>query len=424
MQIRSIEEANRALLEYVPLVSQLTGKDTTLERIVPLMARLGNPQDKIPIIHIAGTSGKTSTAYFIASLLRSAGKRVGLTVSPHVDSVTERVQVDGKPLADEKFCAYLGEFLEVVRELTTKPSYFELLCAFSFWVFEREKVDYAVIETGMGGLYDATNVAGRPDKVCVITDIGFDHMHVLGHTMREIAAQKVGIVHENNPLIMYQQSAEVNEVIERWAAQHHAELHITTQAAEHSRYGADFAAGLPDFQKRNWLLAYAAYRFLNARDNLSELSMEQQRSSQSVQVPGRMDIRLVGGKTIVMDGAHNEQKMSAFLASFKVRYPGVKPAVMVALKEGKEPASVAPLVASVADRVIVTKFQTSQDLPARSMSPETLAALLQEAGMRDVRVEPDLDRAYELLIGGPEDVCVITGSFYLLSQLRARESLA
>lgn len=424
MQIRSIDEANRALLEYVPLVGQLTGKDTTLERILPLMARLGNPQDNIPIIHIAGTSGKTSTAYFIAGLLQSAGKRVGLTVSPHVDSVTERVQIDGKPLADEKFCAYLGEFLEIVHALTAKPSYFELLYAFSFWVFEREKVEYAVIETGMGGLHDATNVASRPDKVCVITDIGFDHMHVLGHTLREIAAQKVGIVHDNNPLIMYRQSAEVNEVIEKWAAQHHAELRVTTQAAELSHYGADFVAELPDFQKRNWLLAYAVYGFLSARDNLPELSLRQQRSNQSIQVPGRMDIRQVGGKTIVMDGAHNEQKMSAFLASFKVRYPGVKPAVLLALKEGKEPTSVAPLVASVAGRVIVTKFQTSQDLPAKSMSPAVLATLLQDAGVRNVRVEQDLNRAYELLLSGPEEVCVITGSFYLLSQLRASEALA
>lgn len=419
MQIRSIDEANRALLPFVPLVSQLTGKDTTLDRIRPLMDRLGNPEDQIPIVHIAGTSGKTSTAYFMAGLLQAAGKRVGLTVSPHVDSVTERVQINGKPLADELFCSYLGEFLDIVGRLTVKPSYFELLYAFSFWVFGREKVDYAVVETGMGGLHDATNVAGRADKLCIITDIGFDHMHVLGHTIKEITAQKIGIVHEHNPVVMYRQSDEVSEVVEAWVAQHQAELHVTTQEAEQATTGGGFAPGLPAFQRRNWLLAYAAYRFLQERDGLAGLTPGQLQATQAIQVPGRMDVRRIAGKTIIMDGAHNEQKMATFLDSFKALYPDVTPAVMIALKEGKEPATVAPLIAPLASRIIVTAFHTSQDLPARSIAPETLAALLKAAGAAAIQVEPDMQRAFNALIDGPENVCIVTGSFYLLSQLRA-----
>ena len=421
--IRTIDEANAALLPFVPLVAQLTGKDTTLDRIRPLMALVGNPQDKTRIVHIAGTSGKTSTAYFIADFLRSAGKRTGLTVSPHVDSVTERVQVDGQPLAVDKFCAYLGEFLEIVKQAPEKPSYFELLCAFSFWVFDREQVDYAVIETGLGGLFDSTNIANRSDKLCVITDIGLDHMNVLGNTLREIAAQKIGIVHQHNPVMMYRQSDEVNEVVQKWVSEHEADLRLTSEAAERVACPTGFAAAMPQFQQRNWLLAYAAYRFLQSRDGLPELSAEQLQTTQALQVPGRMDRRQVGGKLIIMDGAHNGQKMETFLHSFQHAYPGVRPAVLIALKEGKEPAAVAPLLASLASEIIVTTFNTSQDLPAKSIDPTELARIFVEAGIANVSVEPDQRRAYDRLLAAPGEVAIITGSFYLLSQLRDSEQL-
>ena len=149
MNIPSIEQAEAILKTYVPAVSR-TGDDQSLERMWPALAKLGNPQDALKIIHIAGTSGKTSTAYFIASLLQTKVKKVGLAVSPHVDSITERIQIDGKPIADKSFCDYLGEFLELIDEF--ELSYFELLIVFTFWVYSREKMDYVVLETGMGGL--------------------------------------------------------------------------------------------------------------------------------------------------------------------------------------------------------------------------------------------------------------------------------
>jgi dihydrofolate synthase/folylpolyglutamate synthase len=420
-KITTITEANEALMPFVPLVKQLTGSDTVFDRIEPLMALLGNPQNKTRIVHLAGTSGKTSTAYYVSALLRAAGKRVGLTVSPHVDSITERVQVNGVPLDEPTFCAYLSEFLEVVDRAPAKPSYFELVCAFSFWVFEREQVDYAVVETGMGGLFDATNIASRSDKLCIITDIGFDHMHILGNSLREITAQKIGIVHKGNPVIMYSQADEVNEVAEKWIAEQAATLTVTTEDTERKAYGQDFAADMPEFQQRNWLLAFAAYRLLQQRDGLPELDAELLRTTQALQVPGRMDRRHVGGKVIIMDGAHNGQKMETFLASFQHAYPGVKPAVLIALKEGKEPATVAPLLAPIASEIIVTTFNTSQDLPSVSIEPEMLAQIFHDAGAQQITVEPHQQKAFDLLLAAPGEVGIITGSFYLLSQLRATE---
>ena len=417
MRIRNMAEANEALQPFVPLVSQLTGKDTTLKRIQPLMALIDNPQDRLKIIHLAGTSGKTSTAYYVAELIRQAGKRVGLTVSPHIDSVTERVQINGRPISDELFCQELGEFLEIVKQLPAQPSYFELLYAFAFFVFERQKVEYAVVETGMGGLHDATNVADQADKVCVITDIGFDHMHILGHTLPEIAAQKIGIVHDGNQTFMYRQAPEVMEVVERWAAQHDAPLTVITEADERQAIGE--MAEIPDFQQRNWLLAYRVYRYLMKRDGLPTLKPYQLQSTQQTIVPARMEIVRIADKQIIMDGAHNAQKMATFVDSFRRRFPAAKPAIMLAVKQSKETQDIVPVIAELASKVIITTFKTSQDLPAVSIDPRQLAQEFRVIGFNEVEVAPDQQQAFEQLLNLPDAVVIITGSFYLLSQLRS-----
>lgn len=409
-----------ALQPYVPLVAKLTGKDTTLRRVQPLMKLLGNPQDKLRVIHIAGTSGKTSTAYYLSALLGATDKTVGLTVSPHVDKVTERIQINNKPLSETVFGQELTEFLEIVKKAPEQPSYFELMYAFSLWVFVRKNVDYAVIETGMGGLYDATNVITRPDKICIITDIGLDHTHILGNTLAEIAAQKIGIVHDHNVVFTYTQSNEIMEVFQDWTTKHHAVLHSTTQTAERQSSGLDFS-GIPKYQERNWLLAYKAYRYLVERDDIQNLTSKVLMKTLHTHIPGRMDIRQVHGKTIIMDGAHNFQKMSAFVDSFRELYPGVKPTVVIALKHNKEYQGVADLLSTFAARVITTSFLSSQDLPVQSMDPHVLAQAF--GSHLEVQVTLDPSSAVHMLLQDPGPVGVITGSFYLLSQIRNNKDL-
>lgn len=420
--IRNLEEANRALLPYVPLVAQLTGKDVTLERIVPLMALLGNPQDRLKVVHIAGTSGKTSTAYYIAALLNAAGQKTGLTVSPHIDSVAERVQIGGQPLPAAEFCEELGNFLDIIQDVQQPPSYFELLYAFALWVFARRGVDYAVVETGMGGLHDATNVTTRADKVCVITDIGFDHTHILGKTLSAIATQKLGIVHDRNHVFMYEQTEEVMAVSRQWSAQHRASLHPVSEPAEQQAHQADLTV-IPDYQRRNWLLAYYVYCYLEERDNLQHLTRQVLQETQQLQIPARMDIRQVGSKTLIMDGAHNTQKMVAFISSFQQLYPDSRPAIMLGLKQGKEYRELVPLLVPLASRVITTTFNTSQDLPVLSMNPEVLAQTFRDDGVDQAESIIDQRIAFQVLLAGPENLCIITGSFYLLSQIRHNEGL-
>lgn len=420
MTIKNLAEANKALLSYANRDPRARGKNYTLERIYPLMEIAGNPQDRLRVVHIAGTSGKTSTAYYMAALLKASGKKIGLTVSPHIDSVTERIQINGKPLSEEMFCRELGEFLELVQRAGQHPSYFELLYTFSLWIFDRQGVDYAVLETGVGGLYDATNVTSRPDKVCIITDIGFDHMHLLGDTLAKIAAQKIGIVHKGNAVFMYKQSAEAMEVIKEWVANHHATLTILDEAADEP---ANYLERLAAFQRRNWRLANSSYSYLAKRDSLKHLTRQELQQTQEIQVPGRMDKAEINGKTIIMDGAHNVQKMAAFIHSFQKLYSGVKPAVLLSLKHNKDHENVAPLLVPFASRFIVTMFDTSQDLRVKSMEAGILASSLRDAGAKHVQTIPDQREAFKALLAAPEKVCVVTGSFYLIGQLRNNEKL-
>lgn len=415
--IRTLAEANAALLPFVPLVGQLTHKDTTLLRIKPLMRLLGNPEDRLTVVHIAGTSGKTSTSYYMAALLRASGKKVGLTVSPHIDSVAERVQINAEPLDQKTFCKLLDEFLEIVNTTDNKPSYFELLYAFALWVFDIQNVDYAVVETGMGGLHDATNVTTRPDKVCIITDIGFDHTHLLGKTLAEITHQKIGIVHPGNQVFMYNQAEEIMEVAQKWINDHHATLHTVDEPQVVS-------LEMPDYQKRNWWLAYCAYEYLQKRDKLKHLTSQTLDKTQHITIPARMDIVHINGKKIVMDGAHNSQKMEVFVQSFKKLFPDTKPTILVSVKAGKQYQEIVPQLARLGSRIITTTFKTTQDLPVVSMDSSVLAKALIDAGANNVGSISDSHDAFRALLDDDNTLCLITGSFYLISQIRNTEHIA
>lgn len=403
------------LARHIPIVREITGKNITLERIAPLMKTLGDPQDQLKVIHIAGTSGKTSTAYYIAGMLQAAGATVGLTVSPHIDSVTERAQVNGRPLDEKTFCRAFGEFMTIADRIEPEPSYFELLVAFAYWYFARSKVDYAVIETGFGGLHDATNIAQQPAKICVITDIGYDHMHILGNTLPEIAAQKAGIIHAGNQAVMYRQPPAVTQIFEERAHAHGADLQLMEQDGLAKTFALPGLDVLPLYQRRNWLLARAAVDVIARRDRLTVPDLT---ATLQIQVPGRMDEWQAHGKTIVMDGAHNEQKMRAFVSSFTARYPDTKATILLSLKQGKEYEAVLPLLRPVCDRLIITTFNVLQDLPSRSIEPTILRRAAKTHGFTQVSTEEDTATALKTALETSNDLLVITGSFYLLSIVR------
>lgn len=408
-QLRSLDEVTKALLTYSP--PQLKG-NYTLERMRCLMDYLDNPQDELRIVHIAGTSGKTSTAYFIRGMLEAAGQKTGLTVSPHIVAINERVQISGRPLEQAAFLQYINQFLPLVAQSGLKPTYFELLIALAYWIFAREKVDYAIIETGLGGLLDATNITSRFDKLCVISDIGLDHTEILGTTLAAIARQKAGIIAVNNHLILQRQNSQVAEVITTIAIRQHASVQMV----------ADYAAApdLAEFQKRNWALAQAAYNYLENRDNLPKLTQSQIIGVSRQTPPGRWEIHHYGDKTIILDGAHNPQKLMALHDALVAAH--IPPtAVMANLTNAPDSklATSLDVLRSFATHLIIPEFSAGQDLKSRrSFSANHFSKIAKQQGVKSIDIHPKIADAFQALLSRPEKTLIITGSLYLVSLVR------
>jgi dihydrofolate synthase/folylpolyglutamate synthase len=395
--------------EYLDKYHRFKWVDYNLDRMVQLMDFLGNPQDSYKTIHVAGTSGKTSTSYYIAGLLKEAGYKVGLTVSPHVNGINERMQIDLEPIDCDTYLPRFNDFIKLTDKSGVKSSWFEFITAFAFWYFAKEKVDYAVIEVGLGGFLDATNVINRADKVCVISDIGFDHMNILGNTLGEIAFQKAGIVQLENILITHKQREEVMEVYKEVCTTKKATL-IVVDDPEIVK------SEIPTYQQRNFNLAFKAYSYLTGRDGIKILDHQGLNITMHIQIPGRMEQLRYKGKTIIFDGAHNKQKMDTFVESYKKLYPKHRPAILLAVKDGKDVKEIASSLKPLASTIIATQYQENQDYRANSWPAKDVAMAF--GGKVEVITEPDFKKAFRRLMLTDSDPVVVTGSFYLISKLK------
>ncbi len=408
--IKNFDDVQRVLREFIPNTRKENGY--TLHRMEKLMKYIGDPQNTYKVIHVAGTSGKTSTSYFCASLLHYAGKKVGLTVSPHVDQVNERVQIGLIPLPENEYCSEFSVFLSIIRESGIKPSYFEFLVAFAYWVFARQKVDYAVVEVGLGGLLDATNVITRSDKVCVITDIGYDHIDVLGNTLEKIAAQKAGIIHKNNPVFTHLQSRDVIDTLSGAASISNSHLEII------DTYETEFDNNLPLFQIRNFCLAKHAVAYsLKQEGRLLDKTV--QSGASKVYIPARMECIEFEGKTLIMDGSHNEQKLNALTDAILKKYKTPTHA-LVSFGENKHQTVKDSLgqIRRMSDKIILTKFSTSQDEPRKPIGTEELSEYCRELQFEEISIVDEPDKALSQLLKSEAKVCIITGSYYLLNDIR------
>lgn len=408
-RIVTLADAERALFAFIP--ATLRNQPYTLDRIRALLDYLHNPQQKLRVVHIAGTSGKTSTAYFIRALLQAAGKRTGLTVSPHIHTITERVQLNGQPLTERQFVAYINDFLPLVAASGLKPSYFEVLMALAYWVFAKQKVDYAVIETGLGGLLDGSNVARRADKLCVISDIGLDHTEKLGKSIVQIARNKAGIIQPGNHVIIQQQSVVAMRVVRRVAVQQGGTVEV-------ARGTGAIQTDLPLFQQRNWTLALAAYAYVAGRDGLPVLTATQLAYAASQQPPGRLEVWQLGNKKIIIDGAHNPQKLHALYKTLAAQ--GITQAAVLAnfvQAPAQKTQSSLKALQPLAAHLIVPEFVVMQDVGKKSVPADQLVATAVKMGYPNVTAQPNLARAFALLLTRPEPVLLVTGSLYLVSQI-------
>ncbi len=410
----TIKQAEDFLLGYSP--QKLSGQTYTLGRMKLLMERLGNPQNDIPAVHVAGTSGKTSTSYFIRALLEAHGKKTGLTASPHIVSITERVQIGGVPLNDQLFLRYLHEFIELLSTWPDlQPTYFELLVAFAFWVFKKEQVEYMIIEVGLGGLLDATNVITNPNKIAVITPTGLDHTEVLGNTIEEIAWQKAGIISRKLEVFSAHQDSMVAKVISSVSNNHNSNLRIIEPDVSK-------VTGSPLFQQANFALAKGVVRFIVQRDKLVAIANTVEDACITNTPPGRFEIYNINDKMIVLDGAHNPQKLAAFKQSFEARFPGETTTWLVGLLSAPN-EKIEVCIAEINrqnDNYIFTDFSVGQDVKGRrSADSHQLHTLATKSGMQSIALINPTE-ALDLLLTSKKRTLIITGSLYLIAQLRQK----
>src|SRR3989339_1709335 len=229
IMIKTFKQAEAFLALHIPKTSTQTFPgELGLNRAKYFLHLLGNPQEKLKIIHVAGTSGKGSTCYLISSLLISQGFKVGLHQSPHLTDVTERFQINNQIISKKEFVFYLNKIIPVInmvgKTFHGQLTYFEILVGLAYLIFYEKKVDYAVIETGLGGKYDGTNIVSRSDKLSVLTKIGLDHINILGKTIEEIAYQKAMIINEKSQAISINQDPKAEKVIREVAKEKKAKL--------------------------------------------------------------------------------------------------------------------------------------------------------------------------------------------------------
>ena len=411
MKFASMHDATYFLNE---LIAYPPEKHNRLVYVAHILEILGNPQNQIPAIHIAGTSGKGSTAYYATSLLNRAGYTTGTLVSPHIASVAERSLINGQPLPEQEYLHYFQKFTDFYEANELHLSYFEFLTIFSFWLFKKIDVNYIIIEVGIGGRLDTTNVISRSPTVRVITDIGLDHTELLGNTLTEITQEKAGIIHQNDLVVMNRQTPDVEVVVQQQTDAQHAQLSIT------SPINSEFLKILPDFQQRNWTLAYRAVEKRLALDKKPPLPKEVLEKSVHIAIPGRLEKRNVDGVNIIFDVAHNPQKIRALIDSLRKLYPDKKPIFVVAFGQNKHSslAESLAIIDNLAQLAYATTFSANYGKNHRNVPPETIQHLMKSA----VEIEHNPNKALEKAIKKARQLdtyVVVAGSFYLVSEFAA-----
>ena len=393
------------------LITHPPKKHNRLVYVAHILEILGNPQNQIPAIHIAGTSGKGSTAYYATSLLNRAGYTTGTLVSPHIASVAERSLINGQTLPKQEYLHYFQAFANLCVVHSLHLSYFEFLTIFSFWLFKKIDVNYIIIEVGIGGRLDTTNVIFRSPTVRVITDIGLDHTELLGNTLTEIAQEKAGIIHQNDSAVMNQQASEIETVVRQHAESQFSQFSIASPIID------DFLKILPDFQQRNWTLAYHAVEKRLALDKKPSPPKEVLEKSVHITIPGRLEKRNVDGVNIIFDVAHNPQKIRALIDSLWKLYPDKKPIFVVAFGQNKHSslAESLAIIDDLAQLAYATTFSANYGKNHRNIQPETIQHLMKSSAK--IEQNPATALAKAIKKARQLDTYVVaTGSFYLVSE--------
>jgi dihydrofolate synthase/folylpolyglutamate synthase len=406
-----------------------------LENITVLSERMGRPDRVYPSVHIAGTNGKGSTAAFLESILRHAGFRTGLNTSPHLEKINERIRVNGAEITDSDFAKTLTRIQSLIEELLAAgklrahPTYFECVTAMAFQYFAQARVEFGVFEVGLGGRLDATNIL--TPAITVITRIDFDHENFLGHSLREIAAEKAGILKKGVPAVLAAQRPEAREVILARAEKLGCPVietplayRVDQQAIENgcvrariteiaSGWSAKLAPQLAGrFQLQNAISAVAAARALGARGyRIPESAIEQ--GIATAIWPGRLE-KLQSRPDVYVDGAHNPGAARELATFWEENFASRKIYLLYGALRDKAVDEIAGVLFPYAAEVVFTEPRTPRAISASQLSELAAHHAAQSS------VIPDAEQALDYLLSraAPQDAVFVTGSLYLVGQLR------
>ncbi|MGN0866452.1 MAG: bifunctional folylpolyglutamate synthase/dihydrofolate synthase [Oligosphaeraceae bacterium] len=374
------------------VVRQHDPANYTLDRLRPLAELAGHPEEGLKLVHVAGTKGKGTTSFYTAALITAAGHRCGVFSSPHLDTVRERFQVDGQ-LADLEELEELAiPLCRKVRQANLKPSLFELFTVLALQYFQKKGVDYAVLETGIGGRVDSTNYPRRKE-LAIITPLSYDHTALLGSDIRQIAAEKAGILRENTPVLLGRQPyAAGEEVVLAEAARLHAPVHRPGEDAPASTW---LPPATPPFLQENFQCAWTAVELLG---------MVPQRS---LFRPPRLRARfecIRENPPVILDAAHNGDSARRLREALTTLYPRTHFLCILGSVPGKDVAGIVEGLKGLDAEYILTNPQT----PRGSALPQLVQAA-REAGLVIREVIPALERADQL----PDNLPLLfTGSFF------------
>ncbi len=404
-----------------------TPEKFNLGRMVAFLQLLGDPHQKYPSIHIAGTKGKGSTAAMIASSLSAAGHRVGFYTSPHLQEYTERIQVSGQPIPSEELTALVEEvkpFVAQIQQLTT----FEITTAIAFLYFARQNVDIAVLEVGLGGRLDATNVI--TPLVSVITSLSMDHMAVLGDTLPKIAFEKAGIIKPERPVVVAPQREDARQVLEKVAQERHSPLvevgrEYGYAPLSHSLDGQTFQVwkkggeplelSLPLLglhQVENAVTAYAALQAAKEQ-GVRVTDADICEGLRAVTWPGRFEV-LRRDPPVIVDSAHNRDSARRLREALDDYLPGQPVVLIFGASEDKDLEGIFSELMPRVSRLVAT-----QSIHPRAMDASRLVALAEQHGCPAEAVIP-VEQAITaaLQLAGKDAAVVATGSLFIAAAVR------
>lgn len=409
------------------------GSKLDLERITALMHELGDPQDQLQFVHLAGTNGKGSTAVSLATILSQAGYRTGLYTSPFIYDFNERIQINNQNISNNDLAKIVTQVKDVINNPQslvhqTGVTEFEIITAATFLYFYQQRCEVVVLEVGMGGRFDATNIIKTP-LLSIITSISLDHTHYLGTTTDKIAFEKAGIIKENGQTLVYPfQEEKALAVLKKVARERHNQLTVvdastlkiksmTWTGSQFSYQGENYQISLSgEYQVYNALVVIEAIKFLNKNHNFRISTAHLKKSLAQVYWPGRLEI--LGPRPLfLVDGSHNADGMRSFVTALpKLTSAKQRKIVIFSMLADKDIKSALKLLAQVADIIIFTQINNP-----RSATIAQLVSLAQELHLSQPLYQCPENKAavtQALALAQTEDLICAVGSLYMIGDIR------